>query len=473
MRPAKFQSLLLIFAVFLILLAPPAFSSAGPFSITLENDTLSVTAEKTALQTILLELAAEGIIVKIDPAINHLVSVDFKKRPIEQGLEALLKPASYSLVWETVDVAAGQRSLRLAEIQVFETGRQARMKILQPPKAEVIAENEAGIFYVKDEILLYIPVGTDLAPLHRLIRSYDATLVESRDRPGLFKVLLPENSDVFAITREIKNRLNPEIAQPNYAYPIQSPVRFEINAPGMDIQPGYFAPTDNSAPIAILDSGLAADTDLDKFVFSSLDVLNPAAPLTDTLGHGTQMAYIASGVVKPFGSEAINKEPYIPIVPIRAFDDNGFTTDFKIMDAINFALKNNARVMSLSWGSETGSALMEKAFAQANAAGLIIVASAGNEPTGKPVYPAAYPSVIGVGALGPHGKTWENSNFGSFVALYAPGFANLPVGHKGDPGLYAGTSISAAFVANAIAGYLSENPAATPQEIQDYLNEKF
>jgi len=116
---------------------------------------------------------------------------------------------------------------------------------------------------------------------------------------------------------------------------------------------------------------------------------------------------------------------------------------------------------------------MEKAFTDATARGLVIVASAGNEPTGKPVYPAAYPSVIGVGALEPHGKTWENSNYGNFVALYAPGFANLPVGHKGDPGLYAGTSISTAFVANSIAGYLSENPAATLQEIRDYLNRKF
>ena len=167
------------------------------------------------------------------------------------------------------------------------------------------------------------------------------------------------------------------------------------------------------------------------------------------------------------------KHTYIPIIPIRAFDDNGFTTDFKIMDSINFALKNNAKVMSLSWGSETRSDIMEKNFEYAKAKGLIIVASAGNEPTGKPVYPAAYPTVIGVGALGPHGKTWENSNYGNFVALYAPGFANLPVGHKGDPGMYAGTSISTALVANSIASFLSENPAATSQEVQEFLKNKY
>ncbi len=94
---------------------------------------------------------------------------------------------------------------------------------------------------------------------------------------------------------------------------------------------------------------------------------------------------------------------------------------------------------------------------------------AGNEPTGKPFYPAAYSSVIGVSALEPGGKAWENSNYGSFVTLYAPGFATLPVGYKGDPGAYAGTSISTAFVANSIANYLSRNPEATNQEVFNAL----
>ena len=92
--------------------------------------------------------------------------------------------------------------------------------------------------------------------------------------------------------------------------------------------------------------------------------------------------------------------------------------------------------MSLSWGSETGSNFLENTLDYASSKDLIIVASAGNKPTGKPVYPAAYSSVIGVGALDPGGKAWENSNYGSFVMLYAPGFATLPVGYNGSPGTY-------------------------------------
>ena len=76
-----------------------------------------------------------------------------------------------------------------------------------------------------------------------------------------------------------------------------------------------------------------------------------------------------------------------------------------------------------------------------------------------------------MGALGADGKSWENSNYGDFVTLYAPGFATLPVGYKGDPGAYAGTSISAAYAANLIADYLSEHPEATTREVLEALGQ--
>jgi thermitase len=468
------QLIILILFLFPPLLTCPAFpQAAGNFSVVIAENTLSVRAEKVALQTILLEFVAQGITVRIDPAINPLVSASFSKRPIEQALESLLKPASYSLLWESRKQNGDSPVMQLAEIQVFQTGSMDQMQTLKRKHEVNITKTSEGIFYVKDELLLYIPSEKILTELQQLIRTYDAVLVEHKGLPGPVRIILPPNSDVFAIAREIKNRLGLEISQPHYAYPIQSPVLHPVDSTVQNgIDPGYYSPTDNNTPIAILDSGLAADASLEKFVLSSLDVMAPTAPISDTLGHGTQMALIATGVVKPYGF-ADDNDSYIPIIPIRAFDDNGFTTDLMILDAINFALENNARILSLSWGSETKSDFMERTLSYANDMGLIIVASAGNEPTGRPVYPAAYPSVIGIGALEPHGKTWENSNFGNFVTLYAPGFALLPVGYKGDPGVYAGTSISAAFVANTLAGFLSKNPAATPQEIRNFLQTKF
>jgi hypothetical protein len=212
-------------------------------------------------------------------------------------------------------------------------------------------------------------------------------------------------------------------------------------------------------------------TGLERLILATLDTLQPGNPISDTQGHGTQMALIASGVVKPFGA-VDDSAHHTPLIPIRAFDDNGFTSGFQLMQGIEFAIRNGARVLSLSWGAETRSRFLESALTEAASRGLIIVASAGNEPTGRPVYPAAYPSVIGVGALGLDGKIWKQSNFGSFVSLYAPGFASLPVGYKGEPGSYAGTSIAAAFAANRIAEYVSKHPDAGIQEIFNALRSK-
>ena len=250
-------------------------------------------------------------------------------------------------------------------------------------------------------------------------------------------------------------------AEPNYAYPIPEPL--EAPALGESASVNISAP-EGAVVIAVLDTGLDPDSVPQEYVLSSFDALDPDEPISDSLGHGTQMALIAAGVVKPYGARP-ESDSQTPVIPIRVFDDNGYTSSFTIMSSIDFALKNGARVMSLSWGSETRSDFLESALNYARSKGLLIVASAGNEPTGKPVYPAAYPSVIGVGALGPDGKSWEKSNHGDFVSVYAPGFATLPVGYKGDPGAYAGTSISAAFVANVIADYLSEHPNASTEEI--------
>ena len=99
------------------------------------------------------------------------------------------------------------------------------------------------------------------------------------------------------------------------------------------------------------------------------------------------------------------------------------------------------------------------------------MAAAGNAPTGKPVYPAAYDHVIGVGALTPNGDTWDQSNYGEFVAVSAPGLADLPVGYNGDPGIYAGTSIATAYTARRVASILNQNPDADREMILKLLNE--
>ncbi len=438
--------------------------------VRIQGDRLTINADQVPLQSLLQRLTDLGIKIRIDPEINPEITASFEDRDMRQGLASILKPFDHVLIWKSIEGPAGPIP-KLAEIQVFKPGKKERMKPLGPRTRFAIARNpKDGSFYVKNEILLGLNPGMTLSEFKALLRQFGGTVVDSYAAVGLYKIRVPEGADVPSLVEQITRHPKVAKAEPNYAYPIPTP-----NAQtGSDIPPpgtSNISTPGDTVTIAVLDTGLSPNSGVEDFVLASLDALDPDESISDSLGHGTQMALIAAGAVKPTGVRP-ESGTQSPIIPIRVFDDNGYTSNFTIMSSIDFALKHGARVMSLSWGSETRSDFLETALNYASSKGLIVVASAGNEPTGKPVYPAAFSSVIGVGALAPDGKSWENSNYGDFVAVYAPGFATLPVGYKGDPGAYTGTSISAAFAANVIAYYLSEHPEATTPEVLEALSRR-
>ena len=443
---------------------------ANAFEVMISRDKLTVRANQVPLHSLLQRLADLGIKVRIDPEINPKITASFQDRDIRQGLASILKPFDHVLFWESIEGPAGLMP-KLAEIQVFKPGKKERMEPLGPKTRFDIARNpEDGSFFVKNEILLGLNPGMTLSEFKALLRQFGGTVVDSYPAVGLYKIRLPEGTDVPSLVGQITRHPEVAKAEPNYAYLVPPPHE-QTGSDTPPLESANIPASRDTVPVAVLDTGLGPYSGVEDLVLASLDALDPDEFISDSLGHGTQMALIAAGVVKPTGLRSESGTQSL-IIPIRVFDDNGFTSNFTIMSSIDFALKHGARVMSLSWGSETRSDFLETALNDARSKGLIIVASAGNEPTGKPVYPAAFPSVVGVGALAPDGKAWENSNYGDFVSLYAPGFASLPVGYKGEPGPYAGTSISAAYAANVIADYLYEQPEATTQEILEALGRR-
>ena len=85
-------------------------------------------------------------------------------------------------------------------------------------------------------------------------------------------------------------------------------------------------------------------------------------------------------------------------------------------------VKNRAAFINLSFGGSIweSASMLESAIYTAQQAGIVVVASAGNEGVCTPTYPAAFPAVIGVGSIGPDGPSWF-SNYGPWVNASAPG----------------------------------------------------
>ena len=169
---------------------------------------------------------------------------------------------------------------------------------------------------------------------------------------------------------------------------------------------------------------------LDQGSASLIDVTNPAH------GHGTMVAGILAAIA-----------PESMIMPLRAFDDDGQADVFSIAKAISFAAEHGASVINMSFGLSEDSPTVHEAIEYALNQGIVIIASAGNNNTAEPQYPAAYPGVIAIAATDLSDKKAPFSNYGSDVAVSAPGMNIVSAYWGGYYSLASGTSFSAPMAA--------------------------
>jgi subtilisin family serine protease len=155
--------------------------------------------------------------------------------------------------------------------------------------------------------------------------------------------------------------------------------------------------------------------------------------------------------------------PDATVMPLRAFDDNGKTDLFILAKAIRYARKNGAQVVNMSFGTLSDAKVLRDAIEYAKAGNVLLVASAGNNDTASPQYPAAYPGVIAVAATDLLDQKASFSNYGDYVFVDAPGTHIISAIPGGGYGIANGTSFSAPMVAGmgALIRSLRYNDTAT------------
>ncbi|MCR9259511.1 MAG: S8 family serine peptidase [Pseudomonadaceae bacterium] len=205
--------------------------------------------------------------------------------------------------------------------------------------------------------------------------------------------------------------------------------------------------------VAVVDSGVLLDhPDLNGQLVAGYDFVsdstrardgdgidaNPDDPGDREFGgsssfHGTHVAgTIGAATDNDTGIAGVGWQTRI--MPMRALGEGGGST-FDIVQAVRFAagLPNNsgttparrADIINLSLGSSFSSPSEQEAYTAAIQAGVIIIASAGNDASDLPSYPAAYDGVIGVSATTITNEIASYSNFGSSVDVAAPGGSNI------------------------------------------------
>lgn len=225
--------------------------------------------------------------------------------------------------------------------------------------------------------------------------------------------------------------------------------------------------------IAVLDSGInLTHPEFAGRIAPGYDFINKDDDPADDAGHGTSVAGIAAMAVNGVGSVGVC--PACTILPVKVLDEEGKGTFSRVVHGILYATDRGARIINLSLGATTDSAIMREAITYAHDRGVIIVASAGNQGSSTPYYPAAYEHVLAVGATDAADAWWPKSNFGDWVDVTAPGVAifSASVGATETP--YAditGTSAAAPFVSGLAALILSQQPELTAEEVQALISE--
>ncbi len=425
----------------------------------MQSDRLWYNEKNEEFDSFLARFTQIGIAVERDPSIKMKINGDYRGQNLETCLDEMLYPLSYVLTWDVLKGPVGGL-LRLNSMKIFKQGEEfAVLPLKENPNLQLSQYD--GKTFVADEILIGFKAGTSAVDVSILLNQIGGTITESIKEMGIYRIRLTPGTNIPALVEQLKNNPVTFRVEPNYVTP-----RPRLTPlPGNNLKAIYNPVIpDGEAYLAVLDSGLKMENVPGNIIAGTYDALHPGEEITDTVGHGTQMAMIASGLISPNGITGSDGGGS-PLVAIRTFDANGNTSNYDIMRGIQYALDSGARVINLSWGSDTQSDFISRAIYHAHSEGAIVAAAAGNLPTGKKIYPAAYPTVLAIAATKSDGTLWEKSNYGKFVFAAAPGTATLPKGDGSTSGNYAGTSISSAYVAGIIARYISENPGSTQTEI--------
>jgi hypothetical protein len=249
----------------------------------------------------------------------------------------------------------------------------------------------------------------------------------------------------------------------------------------MDTTNGY----SERVPIAVLDTGLPAtlpnDVDalrlVEKNDFGEMDsnVRWPAGTVAD--GYHMHGLWVSSLIIaKTNNSLLMASAPWDnKVLFYKVTDSSAMIQTAAVTSAIRQAVKDGAKVITMSFRTLSMPSTWRSAIDDAIAAGVVVVAGAGNDAQAgnSPGFPAAYAPVVSVAATDKFGDWWTGSTHNAQVDLAAPGANIVTLATVNNAYIEdeAGTSYSAPLVASVAAMVWRENPALTAAKVTAILTQ--
>lgn len=189
----------------------------------------------------------------------------------------------------------------------------------------------------------------------------------------------------------------------------------------------------------------------------------PGQPAEDRNGHGTSVASLVAVVA-----------PHAQILPVKVLSDEGTGTDSEILEGIEYALTQKARVIIVPLGAPgiESNPVYQQVFRRVRDAGALPIVAAGNQGSDQPNSLTFNTGALGVAATDSDDRLAPFSNFGPGVSLAGPGeniltLAPPPTHSK----MFSGTSFSAAIVGGVAALVFSSRPDLDDKQVEAILKE--
>lgn len=227
--------------------------------------------------------------------------------------------------------------------------------------------------------------------------------------------------------------------------------------------------------IAVIDTGISTIAiDSDRLI-QGYNYMDDQNDTEDKIGHGTAIAGILVGDRKNYVTGMVPNAVLVPLVcqtkdeEDRIKSGNHEVVAKAVLDAVDLY---QCRIINISIGITEKSDQLQEAMDYAERNDVLVIASVGNSHKENPdaiYYPAAYPTVIGVGSVSARGNVSSFSQKNPSVNLMAQGEKVWTVSIEGNPLMVQGTSYATAYVTGAAAALMESYPALPVAKIRRIL----
>ncbi|MFQ5575274.1 MAG: S8 family serine peptidase, partial [Terriglobia bacterium] len=210
--------------------------------------------------------------------------------------------------------------------------------------------------------------------------------------------------------------------------------------------------------------------DLAGKVINGPDFFNDDLDSFDDHGHGTHVAGLAAAITNN-GRGVAGVSWGSRILGLKVLGRYGYGYYGDIAQAIIYAADNGADVINMSLGGGGYSQTLQDAIDYADAAGVVVIAAAGNSGDRTMSYPAGNRHVMGVGATDTDDSKASFSTYNESVDISAPGVSNLSTYPGNRYAWMSGTSMATPHVAGLAALVLADNSSLLPDAVQARIEE--